>query len=99
MKLIHEFEELPEDRRPQDPHMDGSRLRFETFEYGGEFPDTTPQAIRLTDAEGRSCLYVPVKVAGRIVDSTKFTLRRRVLRLITPPKEKREARRDGPSSF
>ena len=58
----------------QDPNMDGSGLRFETLEHGGEFPDTMPQAIRLMDAEGRSCLYVPVKVAGRVVDSKRFTL-------------------------
>ena len=38
MKLIHEFEELPQDRRPQDPNMDGSGLRFETLEHGGEYP-------------------------------------------------------------
>ena len=54
--------------------MDGSGLRFETLEPGGEFPDTMPQAVRITDAEGRSCLYVPVKVDGRVVDSRRFTL-------------------------
>ena len=74
MRLIHEFEELSQDRRPQDPHLNGTGLRFETLEHGGEFPDAMPQAIRLTDAEGRSCLYVPVKVAGRVVDSKKFAL-------------------------
>jgi hypothetical protein len=26
--------------------MDGTRLRFETMEHGGEYPDTMPQAIR-----------------------------------------------------
>jgi polysaccharide biosynthesis/export protein ExoF len=58
----------------QDPNMGGSGLRFETLEHGGEFPDTMPQAVRITDAEGRSCIYVPVKVAGRVVDSKKFAL-------------------------
>jgi len=29
MKLIHEFEELTPERRPQDPEMDGTGLRFE----------------------------------------------------------------------
>jgi hypothetical protein len=33
-------------------------LRFETLEHGGEYPDTMPQAIKLIDAEGRSCIYV-----------------------------------------
>ena len=54
--------------------MDGSGLRFETLEHGGEFPNTMPQAVRITDAEGRSCIYVPVKVTGRVVDSKKFAL-------------------------
>ena len=34
--------------------MDGTGLRFETIEHGGEYPDTMPQAIKLVDAEGRS---------------------------------------------
>ena len=33
-----------------------------------------PQAIRMTDAEGRSCIYAPVKVAGKVVNSKKFAL-------------------------
>jgi hypothetical protein len=66
MKLVHEFQELTPERRPQDPNLDGTGLRFETLERGGEVPDAMPQAIRLTDAEGRSCLYVPVKVAGKV---------------------------------
>jgi hypothetical protein len=33
-----------------------------------------PQAVRITDAEGRSCLYVPVTVNGMVVDSKRFTL-------------------------
>ena len=74
MKLIHEFEELPLERRPQDTNLDGSGLRFETLEHGGDYPDTMPQAIRVTDAAGRSCLYVPVKVDGRVVDSKKFSM-------------------------
>jgi hypothetical protein len=32
-----------------------------------------PQAIRLTDPQGRSCIYVPIKVNGRVVDSKGFT--------------------------
>ena len=76
MKLIHQFEELPPDKRPQDPTLDGSSLRFETMEHGGEYPDAMPQAIRVTDGEGRSCLYVPVKVDGKVVESKKFTMER-----------------------
>ena len=54
MKLTHRFAEMTPDKRPQDPHMDGTGLRFETLDHGGEYPDTMPQAIKLTDAEGRS---------------------------------------------
>jgi hypothetical protein len=56
MKLTHKFAEMTPDKRPQDPHLDGTRLRFETMEHGGEYPDTMPQAIKLIDAEGRSCI-------------------------------------------
>ena len=74
MKLVHEFQELTPERRPQDPNLDGTGLPFETLEHGGEFPETMPQAVRITDAEGRSCIYVPVTVNGRVVDSKRFTL-------------------------
>lgn len=43
----------------RDPHMDGTGLRFKTMEHGGEYPDTMPQAVKLIDAEGRSCINVP----------------------------------------
>ena len=74
MKITHEFEELTLEKRPQDPHLNGSGLRFDTLEHGGEYPDTMPQAVRVTDAEGRSCIHVPVTVNGRVVDSKRFTL-------------------------
>ena len=74
MKLVHEFEELTPERRPQDPNLDGTGLRFETLEHGGEVPDAMPQAIRMTDAKGRSCVYVPVTVNGKAVNSKRFTL-------------------------
>jgi hypothetical protein len=35
----------------------------------GEYPDTMPQAIKLVDAEGRSCVYVPITQNGKVVDS------------------------------
>lgn len=69
MKLIHRFKQLTSEKRPQDPHMDGTGLRFETFDHGGEYPDTMPQAIKVTDAEGRSCIYVPTTQDGKVVDS------------------------------
>jgi hypothetical protein len=66
--------EMTPDKRPQDPHMDGTGLRFETFDHGGEYPDTMPQAIKLIDAAGRSAIYVPNTQDGKVVDSQGFVL-------------------------
>ena len=74
MKLTHKFAEMTAEKRPQDPSMDGSGLRFETLDHGGEYPDTMPQAIKLTEAEGRSCIYVPNTQNGRVVDSQGYSL-------------------------
>jgi hypothetical protein len=46
---------------------DGTGLRFETGEHGGDYPDNMPQAITLTDAQGRWVIYVPLRVGGKIV--------------------------------
>jgi hypothetical protein len=69
MKLMHKFAEMTPEQRPQDPPMDGTDLRFETMEHGGEYSDDMPQAIKLIDAEGRSCIYVPTTQDGKVVDS------------------------------
>jgi len=69
MKLNHKFAEMTPEKRSQDPHQDGTRLRFETMEHGWEYPDTMPQAIKLIDAEGRTCIYVPITQNGKVVDS------------------------------
>jgi hypothetical protein len=70
--ISHTFEAMTSDMRPQDPTLDGSTLKFETLEHGGDYPDTMPQAIRVSDAEGRSCVYVPVSVDGVLVKSYGF---------------------------
>jgi hypothetical protein len=54
--------------------MDGTGSCFETLDHGGEYPDTMPQAIKLTDAEGRSATYVPITQYGKVVDSQGFML-------------------------
>jgi hypothetical protein len=54
--------------------MDGTGLRFETLDHGGEYPDTMPQAIKLIDAQGRSCIYAPTTQDGRVVDSLGYML-------------------------
>lgn len=48
---------LPPDQRPQDPHLDGRELKFEALEHGGAEPDTMPQAVRVTDPQGRTAVY------------------------------------------
>ncbi len=53
--------------RPQDPHGNGTGLRFETGEHGGDYPDYMPPAITVTDAQGRRAVYVPLPVGGKIV--------------------------------
>jgi len=44
--------------------------------HGGEYPDTMPQVIKLTDAEGRSCIYVPMMQDGKVVGSQGYVLDR-----------------------
>jgi hypothetical protein len=39
------------------------------LDHGGEYPDTMPQAIKLIDALGRSCIYAPITQNGKVVDS------------------------------
>jgi hypothetical protein len=35
------------------------------MEHGSEYPDPMPQAIKLIDGEGRSCIYVPMTQNGK----------------------------------
>jgi hypothetical protein len=49
--------------------------------HGGEYPDNMPQAIRLTDAEGRSCIYLPVAVRGHVVDSKCTSLWKKQMKI------------------
>lgn len=73
----HKFEPMTADLRPQDESLDGSGLKFETLEHGGEYPDTMPQAIRITDAQGRWCIYHPTQDAnGRVVRSHGYFIDR-----------------------
>jgi hypothetical protein len=74
MKLTHRFPDMTPEKRPQDPHMDGTDLRCETMEHGGEYPDAMPQAIKLVDAEGHSGIYVPISQEGKVVDSQRYAL-------------------------
>jgi hypothetical protein len=73
MKLTHKFAEMTPAKRPQDLHMDGTGLRFETMDHGGEYPDNAAsnQAHR---RRGRCCIYVPITQNGKVVDSQGFML-------------------------
>lgn len=73
-RRTHRYREMTEAMRPQDPTLDGAGWTFETAEHGGEYPDTMPMAIIATDPEGRRCVYLPVSVDGRAVDSLGFEL-------------------------
>jgi hypothetical protein len=48
------------------------------MEHRGKYPDTIPQAIKLIDAEGRSCIYEPIMQNGKVVASQGFALDRRM---------------------
>lgn len=62
--------DLPPEKRPQDPGMDGCDMRFEGYHIHGEYPDTMPQVIEVTDGEGRKAAYVPLSRDGKVVDSS-----------------------------
>ena len=69
-------EKLAPEARPQDPSLRGRGLKFKVLEYGGEYNDDMPMSIRVTDRENRSCIYVPITVEARVVDSKRFILER-----------------------
>jgi hypothetical protein len=52
------------------------RGRLMSFPWGWKRPSTNrfPQAIKLIDAEGRSCIYVPITQNGKVVDSQGYAL-------------------------
>jgi hypothetical protein len=75
LELIHRYEEMTPEMRPQDPSMKGIGLTFTTLEHGGDEDDLMPQAILLTDERGRSCRYEAVKVGGKVVRSSGLTTR------------------------
>ena len=73
MKRTHRFAELTPENRPQDPHMDGTALASKRWSTAG-VSRPMPQAVKLIDAQGRSCVYVPISQDGRVVDSQGYAL-------------------------
>jgi hypothetical protein len=72
--LVPKLGEMPPDDHPQDPTGDGAGWTFQTLDHGGEYQDDMPQVIRASDAQGRFCIYVPVKENGRVVESIRFEM-------------------------
>lgn len=71
-KHTHTYAPMTPEMRPQDPFLDGRGLKFETLEHGGDEPDTMPQAVKMTDAKGNWCVYLPTAVGGKVVQSYGF---------------------------
>ena len=71
MKLTHKFAEMTPDKRPQDPHIDGTGLRFDTMEHGGE---SRHHAAGPDRCRGSSCIYVPITQNGKVVDSQGYVI-------------------------
>jgi hypothetical protein len=36
-------------------------------EHGGDYPNNTPQTITVIDAKGQWAVYVPLRIAGKII--------------------------------
>jgi hypothetical protein len=63
MKLTHKFAEMTPEKRPQDPHMDGTGLRIETLEHGGEYP----AALSCSRADGFTVINSP-RPKAKLID-------------------------------
>jgi len=61
MKPTHRFQELA----AANARTWMAGLRFETLDHAENIADTMPQAIKLIDAEGRSCIYAPITQNGK----------------------------------
>jgi hypothetical protein len=72
MKLTHRFAQLTPAKRPQNPNIDRTGLRFETMEHGDEY--SAPRPSGWLDAEDRSCIYAPITQFGKVVDSQGYML-------------------------
>jgi hypothetical protein len=65
MKAIIEYDELAPEDRPQDDSQTGEDWTFETLEHDEM---SFPRAIRATDAEGRSCIYLAEGTEGQAIN-------------------------------
>jgi hypothetical protein len=74
MKLTHRFAQ---------PHLrNGRRIRTWTgpacasklWSTAANIPTPRPRPIKLVDAQGRSCIFVPITQNGKVVDSQGYIL-------------------------
>jgi hypothetical protein len=73
MKLTHRFAQLRPEKRPQDPRMDGTGLRFETMEHGGVSRRHAPS--HQVGGCRRPLLHLrPITQDGKVVDSQGYIL-------------------------
>jgi hypothetical protein len=70
----HRYRPLTAQMRPQDPALDGSGLTFETLEHGGGYADTMPQAIKVTDGQGRWFIYHPENLDGHGIQCLGYSV-------------------------
>jgi hypothetical protein len=54
------------EKRPQHPHLSKPVCALK--------PPVPGSPIKLIDAEGRSCIYLPITENGKLVDSKGYTL-------------------------
>jgi len=70
----HRYQTLTESNRPQDETLDGSEIDLHDPGARRGISDTMPQVVEVTDKQGRSCRYVPIKENGKSVKSLGFNL-------------------------
>ena len=74
MKLTHKFAEMTPGKRPQDPHMGGTGLRFETLDHSGNIPIRCRRPSSQPMLRDCPPIYVPIMQNGKVVDSQGFRL-------------------------
>ena len=85
MKLTRKFAEMTPEKRPARPgprwdrpalRDHGARRRISRHHAASyqAIKLSSYQAIKLIDADGRSCIYVPITHNGKVVDSHGFLL-------------------------
>jgi hypothetical protein len=56
-RVIHRYEDLTPDKRPQDPRRNGKGLHYKPSEHGVTLPDSFPLVVIVSDAKERRLVY------------------------------------------